>query len=576
MLFHVFEKFILPQMVSHIIAKVVVDNRDAKIKYESWQDFQKYSGQAQLFASEMTEIHEAVRLRKFDKIFSFLKTKVEKYFVEPPPKKRIVYKRSAPDELLNDEDEPYIQWHQMSEEEDGDSVNLVSLVCMSIWKVDTEAFSYYRPDLLVEGYSGNVIIKVRPYNWLKALTTGEIVCKSTNKSSTFNEHFADEKVISFIKENESFIKDYYFYIECSFDPNKSKEENIIEIPPSYFFNKIVEVILSEKLELNFYSKFHNVELIEERDLDIYYDEDDDDEYDDEDQYDDNKIGFSLANSAHLLGVYNTGFLNELGRFYFWNVQYTSRRTGLSKLTETSSVNVTHADFFDPKSPFKGDLPDFFRNKIEKHLEHSSVFSCFVYGKPGNGKTLLCNTLSTNKKTIIINNRVFSKLSTFNLIKLTKKLMPEVIIIDDITEFSDYLNDKLSWLDSSNNLKAHYELLGCTLQIFMTGNNPEKIKQSFKRPGRIDDVIDFDAMLSYVPERFGTAVDLLCSKIGVKISNKEKEVLIEVFKHLTTAYVEKILFNKKVYGKFYMMPYEAHWHSIPDDIKDKWNKSQDEL
>lgn len=198
------------------------------------------------------------------------------------------------------------------------------------------------------------------------------------------------------------------------------------------------------------------------------------------------------------------------------------------------------------------------------------------GKPGTGKTLLCQTLSEEGIAIIINNKSFEFLGEPEIGELINCYMPSYIIIDDISECEPSVFGKsLNMLDRlSSNYNNRYSTRGKTLRLIMTCNNADAIPDNFKRPGRISMFVDFDNFIQsdeqYKLDGINSIMDEYLDE-DTKLDDAKIEVLKEMYSKTSVAYVEQLLERISNCGVNYKLKdWDIHWQDLDSELKRRWN------
>lgn len=263
-----------------------------------------------------------------------------------------------------------------------------------------------------------------------------------------------------------------------------------------------------------------------------------------------------------------------------DMKFTKNRNNIFKKLEATSMNEpSRLRNLTPsvvtKEKFKGDLLNKFSTIFEQSMSKDPLCVCLLYGKPGNGKTYLAEALSNGKKTLYFSNRTFSNLDSSEIGSQIYATLPDVVVIEDISDISNSLNTKLDLFDGTSGLDKLYKTLNKTLLVIMTCNEPNLIKPSFKRPGRIKFLIDYDKVMLEDESRFTVILNDYIKLKNVEFSEEEFEILIRIYKNTTIVYPKEIIDRVAVFGEFIFESWDSHWDdsSISPAIKEKWNNIQ---
>lgn len=205
-------------------------------------------------------------------------------------------------------------------------------------------------------------------------------------------------------------------------------------------------------------------------------------------------------------------------------------------------------FIDRKNDVLDDLEDFLRNETDYHIfGHPYKRNYLFYGSPGNGKTSFINAIAS-KFYLNIYLISFSNLITDELFKKLISGMPKnaLLVMEDIDELFNGEKRNLSMstvLNTMDGLARKSRVL-----CIMTTNHFDKLTDVFKRPGRIDMLVEFgkadfkcfNEMATFMCEYGGEKVE--------KIEDKVKSFYNEVsYMEPSRALVQKYLFENRKKG-----------------------------
>lgn len=124
-----------------------------------------------------------------------------------------------------------------------------------------------------------------------------------------------------------------------------------------------------------------------------------------------------------------------------------------------------------------------QSKLSKFLSKNIKRSILLNGNPGTGKTSLAKSVANafNYRTLIVNSESLSNIDSNSVIEFVDYFSIDCVIFDDIDKIS---NEKI--------LLNLLESLSCKL-IFGTSNKKELLSSCMIRPGRFDEVIEFNKL-----------------------------------------------------------------------------------
>lgn len=163
-------------------------------------------------------------------------------------------------------------------------------------------------------------------------------------------------------------------------------------------------------------------------------------------------------------------------------------------------------------------------RSKKFLDNGFNRSIMLHGNPGVGKSaaLLYVANKFNMRTLKLSISDVDTLDPSNINMLVELLNPSVLIIDDFDRISSPEKFLLSLESINENIKL----------FFVTINNKEALNRAILRPGRFDDIIEFNKLDDHVYD----------SLIGDAPQHIKERV-----KRLPVAYINDFHKRKKVFG-----------------------------
>ncbi len=163
-------------------------------------------------------------------------------------------------------------------------------------------------------------------------------------------------------------------------------------------------------------------------------------------------------------------------------------------------------------------------KLSKYLSKNINRSILFNGVPGTGKTTICKALanSFNFRTVIIYPALINRLRANYVSSLLRFFKIECVIIDDI----DKIGNEGSVLSLLEELKKSTKL------VLGTSNRKEMLSSCTIRPGRFDEVIEYNNL------DLDIVRDMLTG---------ESEEVFEKMKEWPVAFIQEYLLRKSVLG-----------------------------
>jgi len=185
------------------------------------------------------------------------------------------------------------------------------------------------------------------------------------------------------------------------------------------------------------------------------------------------------------------------------------------------------------------------NEITKFREQNIQRSYIIYGPPGTGKTSFCLELSKkiSGKILKIDSKVFTELSTNQTRTIIEGLECDFIIVDDIDRIS--IGDLAAFLYMLETLKAYKQ----RPTLLATVNNLSKLDSAILRPGRFDDIIEFN-----LPNKTGRAQFLKTMMARYDITHTKEELaqFVVETEGLSQAYLKEYCMQLRIEKDFHKL------------------------
>ncbi len=185
-------------------------------------------------------------------------------------------------------------------------------------------------------------------------------------------------------------------------------------------------------------------------------------------------------------------------------------------------------------------PEEYSNIIKKFRQKNIQRSSLLTGKPGSGKTTFCSVVASmiggrlisippNTLTLIVDYGI-------DLIKVTKLFSPSVILFDDLDRVGPhYMGKFLNIVETLNRSKSNILIMG-------TVNDINLLPSALKRPGRFDEILEFQYPTS---EQRKKIIKNYLNSFGTRLSNSNVNNLVELTEELMPAYIKEIVIQSTI-------------------------------
>lgn len=202
---------------------------------------------------------------------------------------------------------------------------------------------------------------------------------------------------------------------------------------------------------------------------------------------------------------------------------------------------TLTDFMPKEREYEGLLTRLYADL--SMFKDKGIRRCILLqGLPGTGKSTLVYNIAKNvsNRTLVLSPSILD-VDDYSISSLFLVLNPDMIIMDDIDRYSNALNNNLSLFEEG--------YCNAPLIVF-TSNHYHNLPDAFKRPGRVDEIIE---MQNPSKEIRYEIVRLLASREGLDVPEDKMEYLDEIHSQYPSAYILELLRRIKIHGWEYEIP-----------------------
>jgi SpoVK/Ycf46/Vps4 family AAA+-type ATPase len=184
------------------------------------------------------------------------------------------------------------------------------------------------------------------------------------------------------------------------------------------------------------------------------------------------------------------------------------------------------------------------------------------GKPGTGKSTLALNLADalSKRTLILSHKTLEWTSLDDWVYILEMFQPEMLIIDDIDRLGSMLQKKLYLFEEKS----------CNVPlVVLTSNHKDWLPDAFKRPGRIDQIIDMETPSSDIRRE---VVKKIAMMEGVEIPEDRLDILDRIHRRYSGAYMVELFRRVKIEGWTYNIPsYDQTFNELHEALRTEWNQ-----
>lgn len=197
-----------------------------------------------------------------------------------------------------------------------------------------------------------------------------------------------------------------------------------------------------------------------------------------------------------------------------------------------------------KREYKGEVLELIRD-LKKFHDHNIRRVVILQGDPGTGKSTLCANAAKelSNRTLVLSHTFIQNVESFEWFEVIETLQPFMVIVDDIDRVPmRYMENSLDLFEDS---QYHVPI------TLMTTNDQDRLPDAFRRPGRVDQIIDMpdpehDIKLDMIQQ--------FCDDVGVDYPPPHRvEFMCKMLDNRSGAFIREMLCRYKVYGWDYEPP-----------------------
>lgn len=194
--------------------------------------------------------------------------------------------------------------------------------------------------------------------------------------------------------------------------------------------------------------------------------------------------------------------------------------------------------------YKGEVLEYVKN-LQRYADCGVRRVVILQGVPGTGKSTLCAHASRilSERTLVLTTDFVTEIPRSDWAILLEVLDPEMVIVDDI--------DRMGSRQAEMSLYMFEDAFYHVPITLMTTNDQAKLPAAFRRPGRVDQIIDMpppgDDIIEEVVRSIGEMEDM------TEIPDDKIPFLVEVCKEYPGAHLVELFRRYKVEGWDYVLP-----------------------
>lgn len=214
--------------------------------------------------------------------------------------------------------------------------------------------------------------------------------------------------------------------------------------------------------------------------------------------------------------------------------------------------------------YQGELTEIY-DRLQEYVDQDTRRCILFQGPPGSGKSTLAYNIAHRipDRTMVFSHDFIGSVDENTWERMHHHLNPDMIFVDDIDRCAREMHDALQLFEDRH----------CDVPlIIFTSNHYDRLPNAFKRPGRVDEIIE---MIEPPKEVRYDVIRSIGEQEGVDIPEDRIPILDHIYQEYPGAYIVELIRRCDVEGWDYELPeYGLTFDRLPDPILEAWNNNLD--